>query len=237
MSASVMPASSPSNVPWWKEPTKDQWYAYIAAWLGWTLDAFDFTIFLLIMVPIAQEFDVPHHRGHRRLHLDLVAAPGRRHRRRLDGRSHGAQDAADDLHPVVLALQLHRRLLADLLLPVLLPRAARHRHGRRMAGRRGACDGILAGALARLHERHPAGLVGPGLRAVGAGLRLALRATSAGAACCGSASCRRWWSCGSASSSRSRKCGPRTSGCRPRGRPRSTRRCSPSSSASISSTR
>jgi SHS family lactate transporter-like MFS transporter len=58
MSASNIPASSPS-VPWWKEPTKDQWYAYIAAWLGWTLDAFDFTIFLLIMVPIAKEFDVP----------------------------------------------------------------------------------------------------------------------------------------------------------------------------------
>jgi SHS family lactate transporter-like MFS transporter len=48
-----------ASIPWWKEPTKDQWYAYIAAWLGWTLDAFDFTIFLLIMVPIAQEFDVP----------------------------------------------------------------------------------------------------------------------------------------------------------------------------------
>src|SRR5262245_60287538 len=48
-----------SSVPWWKEPTKDQWYAYIAAWLGWTLDAFDFTVFLLIMSPIAQEFGVP----------------------------------------------------------------------------------------------------------------------------------------------------------------------------------
>ena len=48
-----------SNVPWWKEPTKDQWFAYTAAWLGWTLDAFDFTVFLLIMVPIAQEFGVP----------------------------------------------------------------------------------------------------------------------------------------------------------------------------------
>jgi SHS family lactate transporter-like MFS transporter len=46
-------------VPWWKEPTKDQWYAYVAAWLGWTLDAFDFTVFLLIMVPIAKEFNVP----------------------------------------------------------------------------------------------------------------------------------------------------------------------------------
>ncbi|WP_158932121.1 MFS transporter [Acidisphaera sp. S103] len=47
------------NVPWWKEPTKDQWYAYCAAWMGWTLDAFDFTVFLLIMAPIAAEFHVP----------------------------------------------------------------------------------------------------------------------------------------------------------------------------------
>src|SRR6202166_2049890 len=46
-------------IPWWKEPTKDQWLAWWAAWLGWTLDAFDFTVFLLIMVPIAQEFNVP----------------------------------------------------------------------------------------------------------------------------------------------------------------------------------
>jgi MFS transporter, SHS family, lactate transporter len=46
-------------VPWYKEPTRDQWYAYVAAWLGWTLDAFDFTVFLLIMVPIAKEFNVP----------------------------------------------------------------------------------------------------------------------------------------------------------------------------------
>jgi MFS transporter, SHS family, lactate transporter len=46
-------------LPWWKEPTKDQWLAWVAAWLGWTLDAFDFTIFLMIMVPISQEFKVP----------------------------------------------------------------------------------------------------------------------------------------------------------------------------------
>src|ERR1043165_8304272 len=52
-------AGTVSAVPWWKEPTKDQWYAYLAAWLGWTLDAFDFTIFLLIMLPISQEFGVP----------------------------------------------------------------------------------------------------------------------------------------------------------------------------------
>jgi len=47
------------SVSWWREPTKDQWLAWVAAWLGWTLDAFDFTIFLLIMVPISKEFGVP----------------------------------------------------------------------------------------------------------------------------------------------------------------------------------
>src|ERR1700716_2465996 len=56
MSASSAPVSA---LPWWKEPTKDQWYAYCAAWMGWTLDAFDFTVFLLIMAPIAQEVGVP----------------------------------------------------------------------------------------------------------------------------------------------------------------------------------
>jgi MFS transporter, SHS family, lactate transporter len=55
--ASVLDVEKP--VPWWKEPTKDQWISWWAAWLGWTLDAFDFTVFLLIMVPIAKEFNVP----------------------------------------------------------------------------------------------------------------------------------------------------------------------------------
>ena len=56
MSASV--ASNP-QMPWWKEPTKDQWYAYSASWLGWPLGAFDFTVFLFIIGPIADEFKVP----------------------------------------------------------------------------------------------------------------------------------------------------------------------------------
>ena len=54
-----MSATTSMTVPWWKEPTKEQWHAWIAAWLGWTLDAFDFSIFLLIMLPIAQDFNVP----------------------------------------------------------------------------------------------------------------------------------------------------------------------------------
>jgi MFS transporter, SHS family, lactate transporter len=47
-----------TRVAWWREPTKDQWYAWWAAWLGWTLDAFDFTVFFLIMVAISKEFGV-----------------------------------------------------------------------------------------------------------------------------------------------------------------------------------
>jgi SHS family lactate transporter-like MFS transporter len=51
-------AVAPVSIARWREPTKDQWFAWVAAWLGWMLDAFDFTIFLLIMVPVANEFGV-----------------------------------------------------------------------------------------------------------------------------------------------------------------------------------
>jgi MFS transporter, SHS family, lactate transporter len=54
----IAPNTADLSLPWWKEPTKDQWLAWAAAWLGWMLDAFDFTLFLLIMTSIAKEFDV-----------------------------------------------------------------------------------------------------------------------------------------------------------------------------------
>src|SRR5579862_4974739 len=57
--SNTMASAVDTQVAWWREPTKDQWYAWWAAWLGWTLDAFDFTVFLLIMLPIAKEFNVP----------------------------------------------------------------------------------------------------------------------------------------------------------------------------------
>ena len=46
------------KTPWWKEPTRAQWAAFVAAWSGWVLDAFDFTIFLLVAPMIAKEFGV-----------------------------------------------------------------------------------------------------------------------------------------------------------------------------------
>src|SRR3984957_11009855 len=46
------------TVSWWREPTRPQWCAFGAAWAGWVLDAFDFTIFMLVMPNIAREFGV-----------------------------------------------------------------------------------------------------------------------------------------------------------------------------------
>ena len=43
---------------WWREPTLAQWTAFTAAWFGWVLDAFDFTVFLLVMPDIMKEFGV-----------------------------------------------------------------------------------------------------------------------------------------------------------------------------------
>ncbi|HUJ62238.1 MAG TPA: MFS transporter [Kofleriaceae bacterium] len=43
---------------WWREPTRAQWMSFLAAWLGWVLDAFDFTIYLLVMKDIAAETHV-----------------------------------------------------------------------------------------------------------------------------------------------------------------------------------
>ena len=80
-----MAATAITTVPWWKEPTKDQWHAWVAAWLGWTLDAFDFTIFLLIMLPIAQGVRRAAGRGHGGIHFDAVDATGRRDRLWLAG--------------------------------------------------------------------------------------------------------------------------------------------------------
>ena len=161
-------------IPWWKEPTKDQWLAWSAAWLGWTLDAFDFTIFLLIMLPISQEFDVPLTAVTAVFTLTLWMRLVGATRVRLARRPDRAQETADDLDRLVLGLQFHRRLFSNLLVSISLSRVARHRYGRGMAVRRGARDGNLADPLARLYGRRAAGLVGPWRPAVERGLRPAV---------------------------------------------------------------
>src|SRR5947209_6923008 len=49
---------SERRVSWWREPTRGQWLTFAAAGFGWVLDAFDFTIFLLVMPLMAREFHV-----------------------------------------------------------------------------------------------------------------------------------------------------------------------------------
>ena len=44
--------------PWWKEPTRKQWAAFSAAWVGWVLDAFDFTIYIVVAQHMIKEFGV-----------------------------------------------------------------------------------------------------------------------------------------------------------------------------------
>lgn len=60
MSTTSEAAAAPAEGRWaWlREPTRDQWFSFGAAWLGWVLDAFDFCIYLLAMPLIAKEFGV-----------------------------------------------------------------------------------------------------------------------------------------------------------------------------------
>ena len=168
-------AESVNQVAWWREPTKDQWYAWWAAWLGWTLDAFDFTVFLLIMEPIADEFKVPLTEVAFVLTVTLWM--------RLIGAvaSGWLADRVGRKTPLMISILWYSlcNFIAGFpptfLFLLRFPRAARHRHGGGMAGRRGAGDGALAAALARLHERRAARLLGHRLRAVEPGLRPVLQ--------------------------------------------------------------
>jgi SHS family lactate transporter-like MFS transporter len=47
---------TPAPPPWWREPTAQQWSCFLAAWAGWVVDAFDFTVYLLVAAHIADEF-------------------------------------------------------------------------------------------------------------------------------------------------------------------------------------
>jgi MFS transporter, SHS family, lactate transporter len=112
--------------------------------LGWTLDAFDFTVFLLIMSPIAQEFNVPL--------IDVTAIFSITLVMRLFGAtiSGWMADRMGRRAPLMISILWYSvcnfsgRALSQFFVLVRCPRAARHRDGCRMAGRRSPCDGDLA---------------------------------------------------------------------------------------------
>ncbi|HZO14793.1 MAG TPA: MFS transporter [Polyangiaceae bacterium] len=47
-----------TTTSWWREPTRGQWATFGAAWFGWVLDAFDFSIFVLVIEEMQKEFGV-----------------------------------------------------------------------------------------------------------------------------------------------------------------------------------
>src|SRR5262245_48345638 len=152
---------------WWKEPTKDQWLAWFAGFLGWMLDAFDFTIFFLIMVPTSQEFGVP---------LTLVAGTVTF---TLWLRLLGAFGSGWLCDRIGRKTPLTNSILwysicnfaagfaPSFAFLAFFPHCLGYWHGRGMARWRRPCHGGLAGALARHHERPVAvaGRLGPGVPA------------------------------------------------------------------------
>jgi MFS transporter, SHS family, lactate transporter len=53
-----MATQSSATGPWWKEPTRPQWAAFIAAYFAWVLDSFDFNVYLAELGHIKSEFEV-----------------------------------------------------------------------------------------------------------------------------------------------------------------------------------
>src|SRR5881394_2361640 len=44
--------------PWYRQVTRTQWWAFIACYLGWTLDGFDFTILTFLLADLQRDFSV-----------------------------------------------------------------------------------------------------------------------------------------------------------------------------------
>ena len=61
-----------------RELDAQQWKAFIAAFLGWTLDAFDFFMVTFVVSRIATDFKRRDSRGRVRDHDHADAAPARR---------------------------------------------------------------------------------------------------------------------------------------------------------------
>lgn len=54
----VAPEAAERHGRWWHDVTADQWKTLGGAWAGWVLDAFDFTILLLVLADIGKSFGV-----------------------------------------------------------------------------------------------------------------------------------------------------------------------------------
>jgi MFS transporter, SHS family, lactate transporter len=55
---SAVPIQPARELPWYRQLTADQWKAFLASFLGWTLDGFDFTILSFLIADIQKSFTV-----------------------------------------------------------------------------------------------------------------------------------------------------------------------------------
>ena len=130
---------------------------YLAGLLGWIVTGFEFSMFLLVLVPISREFAVPLTEVTVIFSTTLWLRAFGGVVGRLDGRSHREKRAPRAGDPVDGDLQRRRRASRQLLGLFLLPRRARYRHGRRMDDRHRACDGGHARPVSRRDGRPFAG--------------------------------------------------------------------------------
>ncbi len=58
MNPAVATTETQRGGAWWREVTPTQWRAFVASYLGWVLDGFDFTILTFLLVDIQRSFTV-----------------------------------------------------------------------------------------------------------------------------------------------------------------------------------
>ena len=88
-----------------------QWRAFFAAYLGWMLDGFDFTIMTFLLVDISAQLHDQQRAGGAARHRDAGVPPGRRGGLRHRRRSLGTQVPADVFDPLVLGVRVPERVL------------------------------------------------------------------------------------------------------------------------------
>jgi MFS transporter, SHS family, lactate transporter len=54
----ALPREAASDLPWYRQVTREQWRAFWAVFLGWIVDSFDFNILAFILIDIQRSFTV-----------------------------------------------------------------------------------------------------------------------------------------------------------------------------------